>query len=465
MNFTVLSSILAHCYKRYSDDKNLVFGCFDTERDLAYRYNIIQKEKKREEDFNVDLFLLIFDTYGTSILACAGIIINIHGCCKLLSRYEREKTLNMLLVSLLLFDIIYLTFKLMRSLEHFIPVPNENLSTYYTMADAGARFSLTSSILMMVVIGRVRYQAIRKPIQQRRLLSSGNKRLRELLKYLIPTVILSLAFTLPIFFGTYDAPSKLEGDYGQQSSTKSPISGLYRFFVLGLWNVVLLGTLPFVGLIYYTSKMIVLLHGRHIQNARPSLTARMNETTKKITKSLVAIIIVFVILHSPRVISSVAEFYFLTMPNKNEVMIELGYGVPIWLRFLGPINELCTVLNACVNIIIYRYLNSSGILRYCPTCLPSYFRSTVRAEALSAVPSARQNRANHRMAEYHQSTHLSHNDVERGNADSLSRARINCDPVVPQEDDPRGMSHDTMAVHVVNQTMTFLVRDQRCQWI
>ena len=458
MNFTVLSSILAYCYKRHSDNENFVFGCFDTERDLAYRYNIIQKEMKREEDLGVDLFLLVFDTYGTSILAFAGIVINIHGCCKLLSRCGRKKMLNILLVSLLLFDIIYLTFKLMRSLEHFIPLPNENLSIYYTIADAGARFSLTSSILMMVAIGRVRYQAIQKPIQQRRLLSSGNKRFRELLKYLIPTVILSLAFALPIFFGTDDGPS-------QQSPNKSRISSLYTFFVLGLWNVVLLGILPFVGLIYYTSKMIVLLNKRHIQNARLSLTQRMNENTKKITKSLVAIIMVFVILHSPRVISSVAEFYFITMPNKNEVMIELGYGVPIWLRFLGPINELCTVFNASVNIIIYRYLNSSGILRYCPTCLPSYFRSTVRAEVLTAVTIARKNRANYQAGEHHQSINLSDNDVEIGNADSLSRARINCDPVVPQEDGPRGISHDTMAAHVKKQTITFLVRDYRCQWI
>ena len=474
MNFTVLSSILAYCYKRHSDDTNLVFGCFDTERNLAYRYNIIQKEKKREEDFNVDLFLLIFDTYGTSILAFAGIVINIHGCCKLLRRYEREKMLNMLLVSLMLFDIIYLTFKLMRSLEPFIPVPNENLPIYYTIADAGSRFSLTSSILMMVAIGRVRYQAIRKPIQQRRLLSSGNKRFRELLKYLIPTVILSLAFALPIFFATNDGQleamvknlvQQLEGDYGQQSPNKSRISSLYTFFVLGLWNVVLLGIFPVVYLIYFTSKMIVLLNKRHIQNARPSLTTRMNETTQKITKSLVAIIMVFVILHSPRVISSLAEFYFLTMPNKNEVMIELGYGVPIWLRFLGPINELCTVLNACVNIIIYRYLNSSGILRYCPTCLPSHFRSTVRPEVLTEVPIARKNRGKHRAEENHQSINLSKNDLEIGNADSVSRAKINCDPVVQQEDDPRGISHTTISAHVVNQTITFLVRDHRCQWI
>ena len=466
MNFTLLSSILAYCYKRHFNDTNLVFGCFDTERDLAYRYNTIQKEKKREEDLNLDLFLLVFDTYGTSILACAGIVINIHGCCKLLRRNERKKMLNMILVSLLLFDILYLVFKLMRGLEHFIPVPNEKLSIYYTIADAGARFSLTSSILMMVAIGRVRYQAIRRPIQQRRLLSSGYKRFRELLKYLIPTVILSLAFSFPIFFGTDDGPSQLEVYYDEQIPSKRLISGLYRFLVLGLWNVVLLGTLPFVGLIYYTSKMIVHLNKGHLENARPSYTIRMNETTKKLTKSLAAIIIIFVILHSPRVISSIAELYFLCIsPNRNEIMIELGYGVPIWLRFLGPINEICTVLNACVNIIIYRYLNSSGILRYCPTCLPRRFRSTVRTEVLLAVPIARQNRANNRMDEHHQSTNLSHNDVEIGDADSLSRARINCDPVAPQEDDPRGMSHDNIAAHVEKQTIAFFVRDHRCQWI
>ena len=459
MNFTVLSSILTYCYKRHSDNKHLVFGCFDNERDLSYRYNIIQRERKREEDLNMHLFLLVFDTYGTSILAFAGIVINIHGCCKLLSRSERKKMLNMLLASLLLFDILYLMFKLMRSLEHFIPVSNKNLSIYYTIADAGARFSLTSSILMMVAIGRVRYQAIRKPIQHRRLLSSTNKRLRELLKYLIPTVIISLVFSLPIYLVVEEEPSQLGGDYGQQLSIKSQTSSLYTFFVLGLWNFVLLGVLPFVCLIYFSCKMIVHMNSRPLQNARPSFTRRMNN---KITKSLAAIILTFVILHSPRVISSLGEFYFLTIPNKNEIMIELGYGVPIWLRFLGPINELCTVLNACVNIIIYRYLNSSGILRYCPTCLPGYFRSTVEAEVLSAVPIANTNRLNHRVKENHQSIH---NDVEMSNANSLSRAWISCDIVAPQEDEPRGILHDTIVVHDLNQTVTFLVRDNRNQWI
>ena len=188
----------------------------------------------------------------------------------------------------------------------------------------------------------------------------------------------------------------------------------------------------------------------------------MTETTNKTTKSLAKIIIIFVILHSPRVISSVAEFYFLTMPNKKEIIIASGYGVPIWLRFLGPINEICTVLNACVNIIIYRYLNSSGILRYCPTCLPSYFRSTVGTEVLSAVPIANKNRIKNRVEENHQSIH---NDVEMSNASSLSRARISCDTVVPQEDEPRGILHDTIIVHGLNQTITFLVRDNRNQWI
>ena len=466
MNFTVLSSILAYCYKRHLNDTNLVFGCFDTERDLALLYKTIQKEKKLEEDFNVDLFLLVFDIYGTSSLAFAGIVINIHGCCKLLNRTERKKMLNMLLASLLLFDILYLTFKLVRSLEHFIPVPNEYLSIYYTIADAGARFSLTSSIFMMVAIGRVRYQAIRKPIHQRRLLSSGNKRLRELLKYLIPTVILSFAVTLPIFFGIEEEQDQLGGVYVQKSPSKSRISPLYTFFVLGLWNVVLLGILPLVCLVYFTCKMIVHINQRQFQNERPSFTRRMNETTKKITKSLAAIIIIFVILHSPRVISSVAEFYFLTMPNKNEMIIASGYGVPIWLRFLGPINELCTVLNACINIIIYRYLNSSGILRHCPTCLPRHLRSTVRAEVLLAVPIANENRTNHRMDEHHQSIQLSQNDVEMDNANPLPRAGINFETVAPQEDEPRGIAHDTITAHtVVNKTITFLLRDHANEWI
>ena len=67
-------------------------------------------------------------------------------------------------------------------------------------------------------------------------------------------------------------------------------------------------------------------------------------------------IIIFVILHSLRILTSVGELYILTQPNRHEFVLELGYGVPMWLHAVVLIGELCTVMNACLNIIIYKYI-------------------------------------------------------------------------------------------------------------
>ena len=447
MNSSVLYNILAHCFKRHPDELDQTFRCFDTRREAAKRYHILLKGNKITKDLNMDLFLSVFDTYGTLILASIGIFVNIHGCYQLLRRSERKKMISLMLVSILLFDIIYLAFKLVRSVEYFIPVPKEYLSLYYTLADAGARFSLTGSILMMVAMGRVRYEAVLNPLHQRILLSSRNKRLQELLKYLIPTLIMSLTFTFPIYFEMDDEPIQLGGDDIQSSSSKVRLSPLYSFFVLGIWNFMLLGVLPFISLIYFSCKMIA--HTRKRPNREDSNGIGMtNRTSEKVTMSLVAIIVVFIMLHFPRIISSVAEFYILTMPNKDEIALQLGHGIPMWLKFLGPINELCTVLNACLNIIIYRHLNCSGILRYCIMYVPSCFRSTNSTEIPSSLPIANEHRT-HRTPEEHE---------VQGRPDisgSSAMANINQGNIASQENELRNSSEDTLTLDTVNQTVTF----------
>ena len=99
-----------------------------------------------------------------------------------------------------------------------------------------------------------------------------------------------------------------------------------------------------------------------------------------VSKSLVVIIFVLITLHSLRIIISIGELYVATMSNKNEVSLELSYGVPMWLQIVAPVSELCTILNACVNTIIYHYLTSSAILNYRPTSIPSCLRKIASVE-------------------------------------------------------------------------------------
>ena len=136
------------------------------------------------------------------------------------------------------------------------------------------------------------------------------------------------------------------------------------------------------------------------------------------------------------------------MPNKDEIALELGHGIPIWLKVLGPINELCTVLNACLNIIIYRYLNCSGILRYCLMYVPSCFRSTNSTEIPSSLPIANEHRTN---------TPLEEHEVQ-GRTDisgSSAMPSINPGNIALQENEPRNSSEDDLTLDTVNQTVTF----------
>ena len=293
---------------------------------------------------------------------------------------------NLMLYAILISDIAYLTFNHMRSLQLYFAVPDEYLSMYYTIASSGARFSLTSSILMMVVLGRVRIKAIRNPLRQRILFYSRTNRMKELLRYLIPTLILSLAFTLPVNF-ELSASTQLEGNIVQPNPSKARLDPVYAFLVLGLLNLGLLGVLPFACLIYFPYKIVIYTNQRQQQNRQmPQVMRMMNETSEKVSKSFIMMLIIFVILHSLRIVTSVGELYILTQPNRHEFVLELGYGVPMWLQAVVLIGELCTVMNACLNIIIYKYMTSSGILDFCPICIPSCFRTTASTERL--VPMA-----------------------------------------------------------------------------
>ena len=346
-----------------------------------------------------------------------------------------------MLVSMLFFDILDLTCRLIRSLEHFIPVPNKDISLYYTIADTIGRFSLTGSILMMVTIGHVRYSVIRTPLHQRILVSSSNKRLQQLLKHLIPTIMVSLASTSLLILEIF-GPSELR------------LNPLHCFFVLGIWNFVLLGMFPCASLIYFAYEIRFYTNERHLENIHASYDVRnMHAATEKVTNSLVMIIIVFIVLQFPLIVGSVAEYYVLTMPNRDEKTLEFGFGIPMWLRILGSINELCTALNACLNIIIYRYLNSPHLF-----CLnPNFSCLQGTAGIPSLLPLVNINYVNTPVRE-HQSNHLSGNAMKIDDVGTLSIVTQNQAYNPKEYDESSSLPNCVINVDGVTEIITYQVR-------
>ena len=452
MNSSHLKHILGSCVKQHRDQMTFLFRCLDSKREKLNLFNNILKEKEIAEDGISYLFLSILDTYATSGIAFIGMFVNMLGCCQLLNKSERKKMFSLMLLSMLIFDILYLICKLIRSLEHFIPVPHEDLWLYYTIADAIGRFSLTGSILMMVAIGRERYNAIRAPLHQIVLLSSSKKRIQLLLKYLIPTTIVSLTSTSPLILEIY-GPSELR------------LSPLYCFFVLGIWNFVLLGMLPCISLVYFAYEILLHTNKRRLEHRHASYVIRsMNEANEKITRSLLEIIIVFILLQSPRIVGSVGEYYVLTMPNRDEMDLEFGLGIPVWLQILVPISELCTALNACLNIIIYRYLNSPRLFCSFSNCCLRSFQRTTTAEIPSVLPMAIIHHANTQVEE-HKPRHAYHNEINIDDVGSMSIAGLDHGYVPEENDEYRISSHDIINMDCVNKNIFFQVRRKGLDYV
>ena len=396
--------------------------------------NIQLIEQNMEEGFVSSTFLLVVDQYATSILSGIGIIVNMIGCLQLMAKSEREKMFNWMLSVTLVFDILYLAFKLMRSLEEIcISVPNHYLEMYYTISNFGVRFSLTSTILMMVAMGHARYQAIQHPMRQRHLSSSVKKRIIELLKYVIPILLQSLVFAYPVLWEIEAVPIEVNGNQVELFASTLKLNPRYSFFMVGVLNIGLLGVLPFALLIYFSYKIMVCINkSQQIQGRQSSYIIRMDEENRaKISKILVVIMVVFMLLNSLRFLAHIGEFLFVFMLKKNNLAVEFGYGVPLWLQVIAPLGEICTVLSATINIIIYRYLKSTACLRNCPTCVPNCCTNVTPEE----IP---------------QEAEMT---LENPTGDA------------PDEHELRQLSIEAINIDVVSEVCTFQIRKQGHEWL
>ena len=97
----------------------------------------------------------------------------------------------------------------------------------------------------------------------------------------------------------------------------------------------------------------------------------------KASKTAIVLIFVFIFLHSLRFVTSVGEFVVLIGKNKTSDL-QHGMGIPEWLQIVVTLGNLCMVINASVNYVIYHYLNASTICIRIPRRITNYFNPRSR---------------------------------------------------------------------------------------
>ena len=226
--------------------------------------------------------------YAILITAFIGLFLNTAGIYRL-SRREgyRNILINLRIVNLIL-DTIYLAFQIIRSVVfHFASFSSPLSATYYILTNSGERFVYISSVLTFVALAHAQYKIVTNPFQGRRMSISWRITRRQLMKYLLPTTLLSICFTFPI---TLEIDTEMIPSSEEKLLRVIPsdlrLNPYYSAFLMFTLNLVLLGLFPFLSLLYFA------YHMRNSLNQRCSFTE--SNDYDKMTRSLFIIIFTFI---------------------------------------------------------------------------------------------------------------------------------------------------------------------------
>ena len=309
-------------------------------------------------ELNQDNFVSNFNHYicgyVTIAIASIGSILNLVGVYLLSRRQGRKNIFNLLFIVNLIFDTAYLATRILHT--YFISLTSPLTSMYYILRNSGERFTLITSVLILVALTHSRYQAATSPHKYRELTLFWSKRRNQLLKYLLPTFLVATCFTIPIIW-EIDNEIVISSEDITLQATPSEIrlNLYYHMFLIGILNLVLLGVYPFVSFLYYGYHIInTLNHKTTFTESPPKQRRRSN----KVSRTLFTIIFTFIILHSLRIATNIGELIVLITKNKtsnHDLQDELV--IPNWLQIIATLGEICMVVNASVNYVVYHYLN------------------------------------------------------------------------------------------------------------
>ena len=278
---------------------------------LGFKYNTSRPSAsfKYMEQFSLSTFNLVVIGYAGSLLASLGLILNVLGIYFLLSWPRREKLFNMLLSTLMIFDSVFLIFRILRSIQflwlwnHFTSLSIKYHKLYNTLVNAGQQFSLTSSIIMLIGLSHARVCEIKKHVEYSSIPLPWKIRQDHLIKYCSPIAFLTLILLLPVFLEIEDTIDNTDVTWSTVIPSYLELHPYYSLFYVGVLDLGIFGLVPLTCLVYFTYQLMaeVKKHNHRMNNTLEQLNLSFADriATKdiKMTKMLISILITFILLH------------------------------------------------------------------------------------------------------------------------------------------------------------------------
>ena len=298
-----------------------------------------------QENFEVWLNLVV-EGYGILLIAICGMILHITGICYIITKAKRSNLFTMMLVSVIVFDSLYLFCKIVTALEtHFITFPYIYPWVLKYLIYPMSRFSMSASIFMIVALARERHFAVYKPILHRQTYLSFKNRRNHLLMYLCTVVVVTISLNLTVFWETditYD-----KGDLPDLKPSDMRMNPYYSLVYVMIIRFGFSAILPILLLTYLNYGIVKGSKRGNIPQLRvhipPIIRRRSESAESRRTNSMIIIIIIFLICHIPRVALNFVEYFILTLYDN----------VPIWVVVFKVVSHVLLVLNACVHTICY----------------------------------------------------------------------------------------------------------------
>ena len=297
--------------------------------------------------------------YATLVTACIGLVLNASGICVLLRRKGTKNLFTILLIVNLTFDLFYLVFQAIRSLEtHFVSFTAHPSAVYCILIISGERFTCIGSVLTLVALEHSRYQAVTKPYKARRLELYWNKRRNQLFIYLLPILFLAICFTLPVVLEIdTEMSSSPENKIFRFGPSEIRLSTYYSTFFIGGFHLILLGIYPFSSLLYFNYYIFKSLKQRFLfigSDHQANNLQRNYGANRKAFKALFIVTFTFLILHSLRLVTVLGKLIVLSEKNKiSDHDQKHDHGNPKWLEVIDSLGNICMVINASVHYLIY----------------------------------------------------------------------------------------------------------------
>ena len=326
---------------------------------------------------------------GSLSISTMGIILNTITICILCGKSMRSSFFNRLLVCLAIVDSLFLATAVSDAIG--MQLVNSSSSQYlYIIVHLlypARGMLICSSIYMTVGLACERYNSISKPHIHRNVQNTDGT-CHRLLLYIAPVILLSVIYSIPSFFdlevtkifsscgGMKIANETLETKCVLElhiiTPTKIRNNQDYILWYINISNFAVTVAIPFILLTYFNYKIYKGLQYRRMKRAsiNPNAISRNNRTInrRQVEKNnrrkearqtfiLFAIVALFVMCHSLRVVLNIDEF--INLETYFEKQKQGCAGIRFWTILASPISTLLLQINSGSPFFIYCFYDNA----------------------------------------------------------------------------------------------------------